>query len=523
VTQSGWVVWQGLLVEEGTIPLRVQVPGGDIRQQLIAECHDGALAGHLGRDKTLQLLQRQHSWVGMHTQVAEYVRSCHACQVNKPSTQLPYGLLHPLDIPAGPWDSVSLDLTFLPLTSSGKDCCVVFVDRFTKFVRIVPCSRTITAPGVAQLYVTHVLRHGFGVPRELVSDRDPRFTGHFWGELQRLMGTKLSMSSAFHPQSDGQTERANRTFKEMLRSYVASRPGSWCQHLDMLEFAYNNSVHPATGFSPFFMNYGRDPRTPTTLDHPAADSKSEAAEQLCLRLQQVHTQARAALLTAQGRMEKNQNLHRRQHPFVLGSQVLVSTANFGVGKLMPRFLGPCTVTSVINDSAVQVLLPAQYRERHNTFHVSLLKPYLPRPASPAPLPPEPPAPQDPASSTLGPHPAADELQPTTHPPPTPTRRVTRSTSNTPVVLQQLDTVPVIKYDVAVANRPPELFTRQGVKYFTPEAIIGSRVTELGVHKTATRQYQVKWVGYPEYEATWEGADQFREDVPDMVEEYERGG
>ncbi len=177
----------------------------------------------------------------MNAAIKDYVTSCLACQQNKPSNALPIGLLHPLPVPEHRWQVVTMDLiTQLPRTTSGHDAIVVFVDKYSKMVHYAPTTTTVTAPQLAKLFFQHVVRH-HGVPTAIVSDRDPRFTSNFWRALWQQLGTRLAMSTAYHPQTDGQTERANRTLEDMLRAYVNYRSDEWDEHLIAAEIAYNNS------------------------------------------------------------------------------------------------------------------------------------------------------------------------------------------------------------------------------------------------------------------------------------------
>jgi hypothetical protein len=191
---------------------RLYVPNDlALQTRILQECHDAPTGGHLGKDKTVEQVKRRFYWPGMDKFIAQYVTSCDACQRNKPSQQAPMGPMMPLPIPARPWQQVSLDLiTALPKSRSGNDAIVVFVDKLTKMVHYVPTTTTVTAPQLATLFMREVVRL-HGVPESILSDRDPRFTAHFWKAFWSQLGTALAMSTASHPQSDGQTERANRT------------------------------------------------------------------------------------------------------------------------------------------------------------------------------------------------------------------------------------------------------------------------------------------------------------------------
>jgi hypothetical protein len=435
---------------------RVFVPIA-LRQLLLREVHDAPGGGHLGRDKTLERLQRLYFWPGMDAAVAAYVRSCPSCQAAKASTQLPVGLLQPLPVPERPWASVSLDFVAMPRSRSGFDRLLVIVDRLTKMVKLAPTTATATAPDVAQLYVDNVIRLGFGVPTSLVSDRDVLFTSRFWGALQAKLGTALAMSTAFHPQSDGQTERANRTVKEMLRSRVNARRDDWDEHLAMVEFAYNDSVNASTGFSPFYLNLGRHPRVPWCLDQPSAAGSSEAADVFAERLRLVVAAGRASVLAAQERMARLADRRRRAGTFAVGDLVWLSSANMQLGKLAPKYLGPFPVADVVSPVAMRLQLPPALGNRHPTFHVSLLRPFVP-------------------STFAEPREAAP-----------------------PVVV----------------------LPGAGPEYYTVQAIRGQRLHRVGTGRRTQLQFLVKWEGYRESENSWEPAVALRESpaVAQLVADY----
>jgi hypothetical protein len=236
---NGLTVKNGLIYKAQTVYIPDHKP---LKSKLLQECHDSPLSGHVGIAKTTELLTRHFYWPKMHAEIRDYVTSCLACQSNKPSHQLPMGLLQPIPTPSRRWEQVSMDLiTQLPKTRSGHDAIVVFVDKLSKMVHYAPTKTQVTAPELASLFVKEVVRH-HGVPESIISDRDPRFTSNFWRSVWQQLGTKLSMSTAYHPQSDGQTERANRTLEDMLRAYVSYRQDDWDKHLIAAEIAYNNSL-----------------------------------------------------------------------------------------------------------------------------------------------------------------------------------------------------------------------------------------------------------------------------------------
>jgi len=198
-----------------------------LQQRCISLHHDGPAAGHPGRNATLELIQRQFWWPSLRRDVNIYVAGCASCQRNKTQSRKPAGLLQRMPIPEYPWQSVSMDLiTHLPCTARGHTAIVVFVDRLTKMVHFAPSRDTVSALEFADLFMTEIYRR-HGLPENFVSDRDPRFTSEFFTAICQHLGIKQAMSTAFHPQTDGQTERTNITLEEMFRHYVSPSQDDW--------------------------------------------------------------------------------------------------------------------------------------------------------------------------------------------------------------------------------------------------------------------------------------------------------
>ncbi|KAG2965401.1 hypothetical protein PC119_g24995 [Phytophthora cactorum] len=227
--------------------IRIVVPNDyDLRMRIMYEYHDAQRQGIL-----------VYKWV------RKQVRTCEVCQRVKPAT-FSKAPLQSLPTPSECWQSISMDFVFgLPPDSKRKTGVVVFVDRFNKMVHLAAVPAEVTAVQTARLFVDMVFNH-HGMPLDIVSDRDPRFTARFWQEVFTLLGTQLSMSTADHPQTDGQTERVNRVLGDLLKSYAHSFQ-QWSDCLPMAEFAINNSVHASTGHTPFYVNAMRHPRLPSML------------------------------------------------------------------------------------------------------------------------------------------------------------------------------------------------------------------------------------------------------------------
>lgn len=365
---------------------RLYIPDGKLRRTLLHEAHDATTSGHLGRHKMLARLQSHFYWPNMDRTIRDYVRTCPACQHNKPSSQPPFGLLQPLPIPERTWKDVSIDLiTALPVTASGHDAIVVVVDRLSKMIHCIPTVTAIKAPELARLYFDNIFKF-HGLPSSVVSDRDPRFISDFWSSLFKHTKTKLNMSTANHPQTDGQTERANRTLEDMLRAYVSPFHNDWDLHLTAAEFAYNSSVQASTGHTPFALNYGYTPDDPLSL--LSATAKLPSVPRLTgagflQQLQRDLISAKAALVKAQARQAAAYNKHHRPGSFVVGDKVLLSSKHFSnipgatessVRKLGPKAYGPFTITKVISPVVYRLQLPANIKI-FPVLHISKLRPW----------------------------------------------------------------------------------------------------------------------------------------------------
>ena len=352
---------------------------GDLRKQVFDAFHYEATSGHYGSDKTIELLGRYYWWPGYTVDIRRWCSECQACQRAKPSHEKPKGLLQPLQIPDQPWDSISCDwITGLPQTRSGHDAILVVVDRLTKMAHFIPTTTRCSALDTADLIYSKVwCRHGMSL--EIVSDRDARFTSALWKRLCELWPLARSMSTAAHPQSDGQTERTNRTLEQMLRIYVSPDMDDWDQCLAPAEFAYNNARSVSTGHSPFYLNYGRHPRVPAAVvQRGSAYSQVPSAEDFAERMTSLLAEAKSHIEAAQQRQKFYADQGRNEAEFEVGRRVLLSTKNFritspGARKLFPKYVGPFTVLDRVGPVAYKLDLPPEMARMHPVFHVSLLK------------------------------------------------------------------------------------------------------------------------------------------------------
>ena len=228
----------------------------------------------------------------------------------------------------------------LPLTSNGHNAILVFVDRLTKMVHLVPTHTEVTAEETAKLYVDNVFKH-HGCQTEFISDRDPRFASRFWHEVFHLIGTRVNLSTAFHPETDGQTERVNRVIEEFLRHFINPRQDNWDTLLLLCEFAINNSKHESTGHTPFYLNSGQHPLNPlcitndmgdriTRASNSRIDSRLPAVESFVKNISEAVHQAKVNLKQAQDRQKSYVDAHRRELDFSVGAQVLLRTKNLNI-------------------------------------------------------------------------------------------------------------------------------------------------------------------------------------------------
>ncbi|GKB47897.1 putative reverse transcriptase domain-containing protein, partial [Tanacetum coccineum] len=298
---------------------RIWIPSvGGVRKLIMDEAHTSRYSIHPGADKMYYDLRDLYWWPGMKRDVAEYVSRCLTCSKIKAEHQKPSGLLQQPEIPEWKWEKITMDLvTKFPRSSSGYDAIWVIVDRLTKSAHFLPIREDYKMEKLARIYINEIVaRHG--VPVSIISDRDGRFASHLWQALQKALGTKLHMSTAYHPETDGQSERTIQTLEDMLRACVMDFGGSWDAHLPLIEFSYNNSYHTSVKCAPFEALYGRKCRTPV-----------------------IWTEER--LKTARSRQKSYADKRRKPLEFKVGDRVLLKVSpwkgvvRFGKkGKLAPR-------------------------------------------------------------------------------------------------------------------------------------------------------------------------------------------
>lgn len=274
-----------------------------------------------------------------------------------------------------PWSHIALDfITGLP-PSAGKTVILTVVDRFSKSAHFIPLTKLPSAKETAQIMIDNVFKF-HGLPTDVVSDRGPQFASQFWREFCRLIGATASLSSGFHPQTNGQAERANQIVARMLRSLAFRNPSSWAEQLSWAEYAHNSLPSSASGISPFQCCLGYQP---PLFSSQETDSYCPSVQTFISRCKRTWKRVRSALCRSKRRMCVAANRSRVKSPrYVAGQKVWLSTSNLPLQsdsrKLAPRFIGPFRIIKIVNPVAVKLRLPQNLRRVHPVFHVSCIKP-----------------------------------------------------------------------------------------------------------------------------------------------------
>ena len=364
---------------------RLVIPDSDeLRIKLLRHVHESPVGGHPGRTKTLDILHREYYWPSMHESVRRFVKSCHMCSRSKASREAYNGLLKPLPIPERRWRDISIDFVVELPESEGCTNIMVVVDRLTK-MRHVMAAGSLEATDVARLFLANVWKL-HGLPDTIISDRGRQFVSAFWDELVRQLGISAQLSTAFHPETDGQTERANAVMEQYLRAHVSYLQDDWVTWLPMAEFTANNSTSETTRVSPFLANYGQHPRMgfepPTETRRPAYQRvQAQAANEFVENMARIQEHLSQEMRWAQLVYEDNANRRRIPAPaYQVGDDVWLDSRNTKTRrpakKLDWKHVGPYRVTKIVSPHAYRLDLPPELKI-HPVFHTSLLRPTAP--------------------------------------------------------------------------------------------------------------------------------------------------
>jgi len=361
----------------------IEIKGHNVHELIISEAH--SFLAHLGAQKTVAYLRDHVWWKDMVNNVKSYCNSCITCKRSKLSNQKPYSLLNPLAIPTRPWESIGIDFVGPLLESKdcdvSYDCIIVIICLLMAMVHLVLGHINYTAHQVAELIFAEVYKH-HGLPSSIVSDRDVLFTSTFWKQLHELIGMKLNMSSAYHPESDGSTERANRTVMQMIRQCMSPNQKDWCVRLPGIEFTINSATAGSTGYAPFFLNNGRMPRS--FIWESTESSEYPGVSTFAQKIKSAIISAHDSILAAWVKQTHMANCCRQLSPFKEGDLVYISMKNISIPKklaqkLVPKYVGPYLIVKDYGNNSYKVDISARLKQRgiHDVFHASLLRIHVP--------------------------------------------------------------------------------------------------------------------------------------------------
>ena len=368
---SDWQISEGILTYKGPVYIPPDEP---LQRSVMQWCHDHETTGHPGYLKTHQLVAAEFWWPGLAQYIHKYVEGCTVCQQNKFNTHPTTPPLTPVNsLVSHPFQQISCDLiTNLP-PSSGFDSLLVVVDHgLTKGVILCPTKKTVTAEGIATLFFYKVYLR-FGLYNKIIFDRGPQFASAFAKELGCLLNYNLSLSTAYHPQTDGETKHVNQEIKTYLWIFCRSNPTSWADKIPHIEFTHNHCPHSVTNQSPFYLMMGYEPHA---LPIVIPETSIPAMEDCLKTLNTAHDKALASHeLTCQVMSSRN---CRGFKPFEKGDKVWLEAKNLKCSVTNPKFApkreGPFAITKVLSPITYQLRLPKIWKI-HPVFHASLLSSY----------------------------------------------------------------------------------------------------------------------------------------------------
>ncbi|KAJ3474331.1 hypothetical protein NLI96_g12517 [Meripilus lineatus] len=355
---------------------------------ILQEAHESPYeSAHASAEKIWLTLNPKFYWPRMKKDIISFCSSCDVCQKTKHSNFKRYGFLKPHAIPLNPYESVSLDLIVNLPWSDEFNAILVTVDRLTKHAQFIPTTTGLTTEGFATLFIKHVACK-FGLPTNIVCDRDTRWTSEFWRHVAKRLHTSLLISSSHHPQHDGQTEIVNKQLETMLRAYVAEDRKSWAHWIPILEHSYNRRIHASTGSSPYFLLLGYEPKSPLDfLNGQSTAVRRHALGERFIEVLQMHREsARRAIAQSQVKQARSYNKGRKAMTFEVGDWVLINPHSLewveskGEGaKLVQRWIGPFEIQQRIGEDTYRLRLGDNY-PGSPVFNLQHLRRYVDSPA-----------------------------------------------------------------------------------------------------------------------------------------------
>uniref|UniRef100_A0A803TMJ7 ribonuclease H n=1 Tax=Anolis carolinensis TaxID=28377 RepID=A0A803TMJ7_ANOCA len=350
-----------------------------LRIKILHRFHNNQSAGHMGITKTIKAIAKQCWWPGMRKDIKNHVIQCDDCARNKSRGGKPMGLLQTVAEPTRPWECVAMDFVGELPVSKGHRYIWTILDLFSKQAHFIALTKLPSAEKLAELYINHIYKL-HGCPSRVVSDRGVQFTAKFWEKFLEMLGAERSLSSAFHPMTNGAVERTQQTLGQFLRMYSNMRQNDWSKWLAFAELAFNSTIHSATNKTPFEVVYGYEiqplpqlPRWTENEEIGAGKWKTQMLEcwsQVTASLKEAHKKYKT--FADRKRMEGDK--------LEKGDLVWLSTQNIKLGlpsrKLGPKYIGPFRIQGVINEVTFQLALPKSLGKIHPVFHRSLLKKYM---------------------------------------------------------------------------------------------------------------------------------------------------
>jgi hypothetical protein len=353
---------------------RLYVPNDcKLHQDVVKSCHNDILAGHPGKNRTTELVTRYYWWPHMAGFISAYVEGCDRCQRYQKDLH-PKALIQPQEVPEGPWQTIGIDLIGPLPVSRGKDAILNIVDHYMKQIHLFPVTTQLMADGVASIYFEQVFPL-HGIPKIIISDRGPQFAARSMHTLYKRLGIDTGLTTAYHPQANGQVEHKNQEVKIYLKLFTGKRQDDWADLLPTAEFVINSRLNSATGHTPFELLYGYMPDFTIPVGRPLGIPVLDKHLQ---NLQVVRKDAEAALRLSKKQMQTDIEQRMKPYKFNIGDKVWLQAKQIKVhqqsAKLGPKQLGPFEVTEVRSDVDYKLALPPALRI-HDVFHVDRLSPY----------------------------------------------------------------------------------------------------------------------------------------------------